>query len=565
MQLPDTGLQSAENAVLDEQGVQKRKGIDHLNGAAWTGDEVRQLMEWRRGVSGTSTILGVTRTTAGPTNKLYSIADNGTRTLIHSGINREYVGHVPMVAGGADKFYYTDGAEYYVYNGTAYEKARPAITHGSVTSGPFQVNDVLTGGTSGATATVDVVGAGYLGVSGVSVTGFSSGETITGSVSGASAAITGIDAGVVSTNDLAPVKRCKWMVYHPKSYRVFAAGDSTDQGSLYYSESNDGVFFKSTSVMRPISSEGPIKAIAVFGDSVVVFYKEAVYAWTGSDPATATWFRLPIPDGCIAWRSVCLTPNTLTYLGEGGLYVISPSVLDLGNTVVEPGSQMVRNVTENKVMKAFDTSTSLADAWAVFDSKNQRLLVGYDNAGSSPDRVLVLHWAFQAFTRWTIGANASEINYCGLRRDNGDVILGRNAYASKINTGYSDEGTAISFEMKTKRFHLDAPLIEKLNDFTFVAAKEFDDADSQIDVTVTADYRSMSFTSIQVDESLAWGSTWGFTWGDIEAPVKRLRGRLKGRRFEVKITNARDSEPVEIHGVAFEHKVLKPKGTIVNA
>ena len=63
------------------------------------------------------------------------------------------------------------------------------IAHGTVTSGPFQAGETITGGTSGATAKVDAVGTGSLDVSIVSGT-FQAAETITGGTSGASAAVT---------------------------------------------------------------------------------------------------------------------------------------------------------------------------------------------------------------------------------------------------------------------------------------------------------------------------------------------------------------------------------------
>jgi len=65
------------------------------------------------------------------------------------------------------------------------------VNHGTVTGGPFQVGETITGGTSAATAKVDVVGSGFLEVSTISGT-FQAAETITGGTSSASAAITTI-------------------------------------------------------------------------------------------------------------------------------------------------------------------------------------------------------------------------------------------------------------------------------------------------------------------------------------------------------------------------------------
>jgi len=60
------------------------------------------------------------------------------------------------------------------------------LAHGSVTGGPFQVGETVTGGTSGATAVVRQVEAAYLMVDSVTDI-FEDAETITGGTSGATA------------------------------------------------------------------------------------------------------------------------------------------------------------------------------------------------------------------------------------------------------------------------------------------------------------------------------------------------------------------------------------------
>ena len=68
------------------------------------------------------------------------------------------------------------------------------IEHGTVTAGPFQVGDIITGGTSGRTGTVTAVGSGTLTYT-TKNNDFTDGETVTGSVSGASATVTSHDTG----------------------------------------------------------------------------------------------------------------------------------------------------------------------------------------------------------------------------------------------------------------------------------------------------------------------------------------------------------------------------------
>lgn len=70
------------------------------------------------------------------------------------------------------------------------------IEHGTVTGGPFQVGDIITGGTSNKIGTVTAVDAGALTVTySVNHNDFQDGETITGSISGASAVVTTHNTG----------------------------------------------------------------------------------------------------------------------------------------------------------------------------------------------------------------------------------------------------------------------------------------------------------------------------------------------------------------------------------
>ncbi|RMG93724.1 MAG: phage tail sheath family protein, partial [Chloroflexi bacterium] len=73
------------------------------------------------------------------------------------------------------------------------ELASPALgvtlSHGAVTSGPFSVGETVTGGTSGATGTVAVLGSGFMVVESVANGPFQSGEVVTGGTSGASATL----------------------------------------------------------------------------------------------------------------------------------------------------------------------------------------------------------------------------------------------------------------------------------------------------------------------------------------------------------------------------------------
>lgn len=69
---------------------------------------------------------------------------------------------------------------------TNVDAAVTTVRHGSVTGGPFQVAETITGGTSTATGTVSYVGSGWVELTAVSGT-FVAGETLTGGTSLATA------------------------------------------------------------------------------------------------------------------------------------------------------------------------------------------------------------------------------------------------------------------------------------------------------------------------------------------------------------------------------------------
>ncbi len=76
------------------------------------------------------------------------------------------------------------------------------INHGTVTGGPFQVAEIITGGTSNTTATVTAVNAGALTITyTVNHNDFEDAETITGSVSAATAAVTNSNTASNVTHD----------------------------------------------------------------------------------------------------------------------------------------------------------------------------------------------------------------------------------------------------------------------------------------------------------------------------------------------------------------------------
>lgn len=370
------------------------------------------------------------------------------------------------------------------------------------------------------------------------------------------------------SNNLTPIKRCRNFIWHPKSFRIFAAVDAGDRAALYYSETNDPSYFKTTSKLYPTTSDGPVVDLDLFGEAMLTIYQNSIWAWKGSNPASdATWEKLPAGQGTTAARSVQLTPNGLTFLGLGGIYTLSPGMLDY-NVILLTGEDLVKNRARDKVTSLIRGMVHPATACAVYDKFNQRYLLAYGDDAGNPrnNKVLVLDWGLQSFARYT-GLPVND--FC--MRSNGDVLIAANGYILRLGQGYRDwdaaagDYKAIPMAVKSKQWNLDYPLHRKNTFRTFLAAKQYGAETSSVDLTVRCDYKSLIFPGVPLDESFVWGEPWGGCWGDIDLVTREIRCKLKGQRYQVTYGNHRIDEPVTIYGQSFEYKVLRrPKGVKCN-
>lgn len=419
-------------------------------------------------------------------------------------------------------------------------------------------------------------------------------------------------ANVAEDNDLAPIKRCRRFIWHPKSQRIFAARDSSDMTALYYSEYGDPTYFKGTSKLYPTTGDGPVNALSYFGEAMIVFYNNSEWVWKGVDPATdAEWYKLFSNSGTPAYKSVSLTPSSLTILSSGGIISLSPGLID-SNIAMIAGEDLVINRTENKVMSVIRKMTHKQGAAGIYDSLEGKYLLAYDDiddiyypvsveaaddreldlakewseyAGAEEfinyifdteftprnSKILVYDWALKAFTTYE-GLQVND--FC--KRANGDLLIASNGYILKMWQGHNDidvdDGgyAPIKWSVKTKHWNIDLPFhIKKIKKF-FIGARQYDKEHSSIDIDITTDYEhyevtALSLSSLDIDESFVWGeSVWGDVWGWSELITKEAKVNSKGMRVQVALNNNKIDEPVTIYGMAFEYKQRKPRGVRVN-
>src|SRR5690606_28401343 len=228
--------------------------------------------------------------------------------------------------------------------------------------------------------------------------------------------------------------------------------------ALYYSEPNEPDHFKAYSVLHPTTGDGPVTALYVFGDALLVFYEHSVWVWRGLDPESdVTWHKIPTGVGTVSPYSIALTPNSLTFLGRSGLYAISPAALGYDVTI-QPGDGLVTNLAGNRVEKLIREMADPTKASAIFDAHNQRYMLAYtDENGVRNNRILVFDWSVGGFTEYT-GLSCNDL----LCRLNGDVLGAINQYIIKFGEGYRDfDDQPIRMVARTKQYNLDYPFHKK--------------------------------------------------------------------------------------------------------
>ena len=375
-------------------------------------------------------------------------------------------------------------------------------------------------------------------------------------------------------NDLAPIKRCRKFIWHPKSLKIFAAGDPTDMTALYYSETSDPTYFKAISKLYPSTADGPINSLSLFGTAMVAIYFNGGWAWKGVDPSSdATWERMAITAGVTAGRTTILTPNTLSFIGMGGLYALNPSALDY-NVVMVTGNEIIRSLSNNKVNKLIKSIAHRDTMYAMYDQYNNRYMLTYgdDPANARNNKILVLQWELGSFVVYD---GLAVNNMCQL--NDGTILASSGNYILKMDTGENDWDIvrdcykAMHWKVETKGFSLGLPFhLKKISSVLFAASQSVDI--SNTDIKILCDYQnvdiddiSVDVNNISLDGSFVWVDIWGvLQWGWVDLITKEIKVSMRGNRVSVIFEREALDESATIYGIAFIYKRKKPKGVLVD-
>ena len=373
----------------------------------------------------------------------------------------------------------------------------------------------------------------------------------------------------ITDNILGEIAKCRMFAWHPKSLRIFAAGNADDLSCLYFSEANNPAYFKETNKLYPTTGDGPVTALTLFGEGLLTFYRNSIWTYKGSNPAEdATWNKLPVAVGTVSPRSIAHAPGYLIFLGHDNIYALSPGILEY-NVVLVAGEGLIANLTENKQQETIKSILFPEKSAGVFFDGKYYLAYSYDPADEYKKRILVLDWFLKSFSTYT---NWHALTWC-VRAAKTSLLFGTTGgYIKKCLEGYNDTGNDIPIKFKTKKYDLAVASYgasrESITSWhtkklkRFLMAVRVGESAPQINVKIIGDKSTYTtqLDSFISGEFLKWGDPWGEKWWfTTEMPDMILFGAkipdFKSRGIQVEITFVTNDSTVSVIGVGFEFKV----------
>nr|DAJ56144.1 MAG TPA: hypothetical protein [Caudoviricetes sp.] len=362
--------------------------------------------------------------------------------------------------------------------------------------------------------------------------------------------------------DLTAIKKCTIFCVHQGSQRVFAAGNPDDNG-LYYSEIGYGNYFKSeiNKVYPAINGYGAVTGMINLSNALLVSYESGWCAWTGATVLSdATWRILNLPYGCVSARTLCLTPNSFTYLGKDGVYCVSAALLSDDYVLLE-SNQIIKKLSENVIENTIQEFKNKRLCEAVF--YNNVYMLTYSTNGEYCDRVLKYEWdtsSFTLVTGWRVNRwlNDPENLYFA---SNNFILKAFDRYTDVYTEEVrNDDGSllhapgddkAIELHVKTKEFFFDSPITNKVVQMVGLIFQQHNNIHSSAEITIRAGYSSYHLKPTDLAESLYYGREWGKIWGYREAIVKMIEIVMVSNTFQIELQNSAIEDPITLIGVGF--------------
>lgn len=375
---------------------------------------------------------------------------------------------------------------------------------------------------------------------------------VDGSTTGIALTYQTIQEGSSSNCDMTEVNKCTIFCVHHGSNRVFAAGNP-DDNALYYSEIGRANYFQSkvNKLYPAINGYGKITGMCNLSSALVVSYENGWYTWKGITPLeNAYWEPLNIPYGCVAPRSICLTPQSFTYLARDGIYMVSSAILN-DQYILLQTKQVIKKLSEDVVEKTIESMTDYDLCTAVF--WNNKYMLAYSTNGEYCDKVLQYEWDTGAFTLLTGWKVTNWLN------DHDNLFFTSFNYVLKAFIGLSDidtetgEKQAIVLHVKTKEYFLDDPQVNKVCQMISFIFQQYGKLESSIKIIIHAGYQKYDLGSQDLAESLYYGRIWGKAWGHREVMIKVAELVIVSNTFQIEMIADNVDDPITLYGIGFSY------------
>lgn len=557
--LKDNEARYIENFVIAKDGgVVVRAGTKMINEDSFAG-EIDQVIEWVLS-DGSVILLNMID------KKLYELVKNADTGKIGKTLKIELAKETISYAPYKNVFYFLDGSEYYSWgdfdyyssNGTVtikkddIVKNEPKSTHSSAPGEEGHFYKALS-----AHGEIDLKTADY------------GNEEKWEDVTHSSGLFPDIIRAVVptddETNDLTPIRRCKYIIQHPYSLRFFFAGDSKDQFALYYSEVDNPKFVKATNKLYPTTASGPITGLVSIMRHICVSYYNQWRAWSGAFVGgDAQWKRLPIPEGCINSDTIALTPESMTFMGQNGIHIVHVSLI-YDDVVVVSTESMFKDIIANKMENTFAGIVHPETCRGVYHKNKYYLAYGDDPTNPKNNKIMVFDWLL-GFSP-VIFSGLQVNSWCS--RQDGSLIFGSKNYNFQMGVGTHDydvstgKAKPIKAELLTQPYKLLPPSYafhrKQINIF-FIQSQQQKEKTENLDITVITDYTEKKLEA-DLAEALVYGRPWRKIWGWSDIVTQEAVVENVGTRVAVKLESTDIDNPVHIYRFGFDFDVIPPRAT----
>lgn len=241
--------------------------------------------------------------------------------------------------------------------------------------------------------------------------------------------------------------------------RLFVAGDTANPSRLYYSGSGTQIDDFSTAFaggwVDVSKNDGDkITAIFFYQNSVMVWKKKSIWKFSFTSAGLPQVELITNEVGCIAFRTVRIVNNDVWFaaIKDGRLAVYS-----LGNVQNYFNALRTTERSLNISMGSLLDSANLTYAQyaCAYYFRNMYLLSITHGGGTYNNRVYVFDSRFNSWVGYWDGINANQ--FFSYEDSSGSEELyfcsETTGYVIKMFTGTDDNGTAISWSIKTKSFN----------------------------------------------------------------------------------------------------------------